>query len=164
MGVESEKIHSLHNLINTKYSQIKTKLNVEEVSVPFNEVNMSVQLPVLMYHHLDEEIANEQTIPINRFEKHMSALSKNDYTTVSLMQILEYIYYGKALPENPILITFDDGYTSNYEYAFPILKEYGMKAVFLLLDHLWEKTIIKIMKRYSVHGNMEVQELYPDNR
>ena len=33
------------------------------------------------------------------------------------------------MPENPVLITFDDGYTSNYELAYPILEKYNMKAV-----------------------------------
>ena len=33
-----------------------------------------------------------------------------------------------ALPEKPILITFDDGYRSNYDLVYPILREYGVKA------------------------------------
>lgn len=35
---------------------------------------------------------------------------------------------GDALPEKPILITFDDGYRSNYDLVYPILREYGVKA------------------------------------
>jgi len=35
---------------------------------------------------------------------------------------------GHALPEKPILITFDDGYRSNYDLVYPILQEYGVKA------------------------------------
>ena len=32
------------------------------------------------------------------------------------------------LPEKPVLITFDDGYRSNYDLVYPILKEYSVKA------------------------------------
>ena len=32
------------------------------------------------------------------------------------------------LPEKPILITFDDGYRSNYKLLYPILQKYNVKA------------------------------------
>lgn len=39
------------------------------------------------------------------------------------------------LPQKPILITFDDGYYSNYEYIYPILKKYNVKAsIFIVTD------------------------------
>ncbi|MEK9145816.1 MAG: polysaccharide deacetylase family protein, partial [Elusimicrobiota bacterium] len=43
----------------------------------------------------------------------------------------------KSLPENPVLITFDDGYANNYETAFPVLQELKVKAnVFLVFETL----------------------------
>ena len=42
-----------------------------------------------------------------------------------------------SLPEKPILINFDDGYYSNYEYVFPILKKYNVKAsIFVVTDKI----------------------------
>lgn len=41
------------------------------------------------------------------------------------------------LPSKPILITFDDGYYSNYEYIYPILKKYNAKAsIFVVTDRI----------------------------
>ena len=41
------------------------------------------------------------------------------------------------LPSKPILITFDDGYYSNYEYIYPILKKYNVKAsIFITTDKI----------------------------
>lgn len=52
------------------------------------------------------------------------------------MQELNDAYNLKAeLPSKPILITFDDGYYSNYEYIYPILKKYNAKAsIFIVTD------------------------------
>jgi len=43
-----------------------------------------------------------------------------------------YIKYNEPLPKKPIIITFDDGYKSNYDYAYPVLKELGMKATIFI--------------------------------
>jgi peptidoglycan/xylan/chitin deacetylase (PgdA/CDA1 family) len=39
---------------------------------------------------------------------------------------------GKALPRNPVLLTFDDGYLDNYEVVLPLLRKHGMKAMFFI--------------------------------
>ena len=42
---------------------------------------------------------------------------------------------GAELPENPIMITFDDGYEDNYQNAYPILKKYGFTGtIFVITD------------------------------
>lgn len=38
---------------------------------------------------------------------------------------------GAELPENPIMITFDDGYEDNYQNAYPILKNMVLQVLFL---------------------------------
>ena len=56
------------------------------------------------------------------------ALHEAGFKTVSLQQLYNYVHFGTELPGKPIVLTFDDGYFSNYEYAFPILQEYDMQA------------------------------------
>ena len=47
------------------------------------------------------------------------------------------LYSSSNLPEKPILVTLDDGYYSNYEYIFPILKKYNVKAsIFIVTDKI----------------------------
>ena len=86
-------------------------------------------LPVLMYHHLTEEGGGNVTVSAACFAEQMAALSAARYTAVGLEDLYAYVEEGTALPDKPILITFDDGYKSNYEIAWPILEKYGMKAV-----------------------------------
>ena len=56
-------------------------------------------------------------------------LSENGYTAVLSEDLINYTESGAALPEKPILLTFDDGYYNNYLYAYPTAKRYGMKFV-----------------------------------
>ena len=90
-----------------------------------------VDVPILMYHHITEEadvVENSMTITPERFDEHVKMMIEMGYTPIFLEELIAYVEYGLALPEKPICITFDDGYTSNYEYAFPILEKYDAKA------------------------------------
>ena len=62
------------------------------------------------------------------FAGQMDALKAAGYTTVDIWQLRDYVEHGTPLPEKPVMISFDDGYESNYSIAYPILKERGFKA------------------------------------
>ena len=89
---------------------------------------VSRDVPVLMWHNLAEESSGDMTISVDMFRAQIEALHEAGFKTVSLQQLYDYVHFGTELPEKPIVLTFDDGYFSNYEYAYPILREYGMQA------------------------------------
>lgn len=89
----------------------------------------SCNVPILMYHHLDEDVTNNAVITPLKFEEHIRALKISGYSSITLQQLADYVEKGIDLPEKPVLITFDDGYSSNYELAYPILKKYNMSGV-----------------------------------
>ncbi|QIB68534.1 polysaccharide deacetylase family protein [Aminipila butyrica] len=88
-------------------------------------------IPILMYHHFVKEPvkgAMGATITEEKFQEDMNYLANNKYTPL-LPQDLKAILAGKkTMPKNPIMITFDDGYESVYNIAYPILEKTGMKA------------------------------------
>ena len=89
----------------------------------------SKKIPVLMYHDIgDEEPDNGMVITPELFEEQLAALRNAGYESVSFAELEEYVNGTGALPERCVVITFDDGYLSNYEYAYPILRKYGFKA------------------------------------
>lgn len=94
------------------------------------------KLPILMYHHLvpDGEACNEMTITAGRMEQDLQWLRDNGYHTVLPRELAA----GQALPEKPVLLTFDDGYRSNYELLFPLLQKYQMKAVISIIACMQE--------------------------
>lgn len=91
-----------------------------------------VELPIVMYHHILKEQArlNKYTISPEEFRQDMQYLKDNGYTPISMAELIAWANEGAALPEKPAMITFDDGYESFYEYAYPILQEFGFRAVF----------------------------------
>ena len=108
-----------------------------------NKQRADVKIPVLLYHNFvttvpdsDPDNFNYINTPIC-FEENIKTLLDNGYSIISIKDLND-AYSGKiALPDKPIIITFDDGYYSNYEYIYPILKKYNAKvSIFIVTDKI----------------------------
>ncbi|MDD6484982.1 MAG: polysaccharide deacetylase family protein [Clostridiales bacterium] len=120
-------------------------------------------VPVLMYHNLSTEPSdNAMTITVDLFEEHLKALRDNGYTTITLTELEDYVKKGTELPQKPVVITFDDGYTSNYDYAFGLLEKYGAKATIFCVGATMGMDIYKDTgKKMNPHFNYEqAREMY----
>ncbi|MGY4796678.1 polysaccharide deacetylase family protein [Lysinibacillus fusiformis] len=99
------------------------------------------EIPILMYHHLEENINNNTVISPENFENQMKLLKMEGYHAISAQQLYDYLNGQTPLPQKPVLITFDDGYFSNYEKAYPILKKYDMHAeIFVIASRILENS------------------------
>lgn len=86
------------------------------------------KLHILMYHDIVKQQTGklgDWTTTAELFRQDMQWLRDHGYTSYLPSEIIN----GPALSDKAVLITFDDGYLSNYTLALPILREYGMKAV-----------------------------------
>lgn len=99
---------------------------------PDEKAMVKTELPIVMYHHILKEQTrlNKYTISPQEFRQDMEYIKNGGYTPIFLTELVESTRGGAPLPSKPVVITFDDGYESFYEYIYPILKEYGYKAVF----------------------------------
>ncbi len=66
-------------------------------------------------------------LPVDVF-KDTCALLAEDYHVISLEELVTAHINRLSLPENSVVLTFDDGYASNYELAYPILRKYHLPA------------------------------------
>lgn len=98
---------------------------------------LSTRIPILMYHSIQASDGGESsgyyettTSPL-KFAEHMAYLSRNGYRTLGLGEVQERLRAGQPC-ERYIAITFDDGYSDFYVYAYPVLNEYGFMATVFL--------------------------------
>lgn len=88
-------------------------------------------LPVVMYHQLTKnpKKSGKYVLTIEQFEKDLVFLKSKRYQSVTLKQLVDFSQGKGDLPEKSIMITFDDGNETLYEYALPLLEKYGFTAV-----------------------------------
>lgn len=81
------------------------------------------KIPVLLYHDISHRYRDPYTISPSLFAAHMEWLYGNGYRALSLRDA-DNDTGGKR-----VILTFDDGYESFLEYAYPLLTEYGFTAI-----------------------------------
>jgi peptidoglycan/xylan/chitin deacetylase (PgdA/CDA1 family) len=69
------------------------------------------------------------------FDAQMGYLAKSGYRVISFSDLEAHLTTGASLPAKPIIISFDDGWSDQFEYAFPILKKYGFTATFFVFTN-----------------------------
>ena len=89
------------------------------------------RLPILMYHTICNHSSNSKglTLSYDKLEAQFQYLVAKGYTSLHFRDI-EKFKHTNDFPEKPIIITFDDVYVNQYEFAYPLLKKYNLKACF----------------------------------
>lgn len=100
-------------------------------------------LPTLMYHKIGDAPPGSRLkklwVTAEDFRRQLAYLRDHGYTAVDFRDWRDAEKGVKPLPSKPVLITFDDGYMNNYELAYPILREFGMKGAVFLVYETMEK-------------------------
>ena len=96
---------------------------------------MMTFFPILTYHQLfDDREDNNLTyaIHVNDFERQIEYLYQNGFRTIVLNDNIAYSRKTFVTNRKLVCITFDDGASSDFFYAFPILKKYDFTGVFFI--------------------------------
>ncbi len=92
-------------------------------------------VPILAYHVINAPPAQSSAapalyVPVQEFSDQMHALKADGWNAVTLDQLEAYWTRGVGLgPGKPIVISFDNGYASQYTNALPVLKQLGWVGV-----------------------------------
>ncbi|AKQ75433.1 polysaccharide deacetylase [Bacillus licheniformis WX-02] len=135
------------------------------------KVKSPARIPILMYHSISS--GNSLRVPEGEFRGHMKWLKDNGYYTLTPEEAYIVLTQDKMPSDKCVLITFDDGYTDNFEKAYPILKGYGMKATIFMIgksvggkNHLTEKQMNEMRRNgisiqsHTIH-HVELNGLAP---
>lgn len=102
--------------------------------------NAGVTVRVIMYHQIcnDPAVLGDYAVTPEILRNDFEYMKNNNIHPVSFAQLSRYVKFGEALPENPIVITFDDGERSFITKVLPLLKEYNFPANINIVGSLVE--------------------------
>src|SRR5512140_1279369 len=96
-------------------------------------VDQTAQVIIFCYHRLVDKVRYPGTeITPAAFEAQMKELKDKGITVISMQDLLAWKRGEKNIPPRCAVITFDDGYKSQYEVAWPILKKYAYPFTMLI--------------------------------
>lgn len=97
-----------------------------------------MSVPILMYHHV---LPNSGFIAasVAEFTAQMRFIARAGYKTLSMAEFIAYKRAEFTPPKKSVLITFDDGWKDNFVYAYPILRDLGLRATLFIVSGWVEK-------------------------
>jgi len=100
---------------------------------PVPLVGFCLNVPVLMYHHIQPEAEAQAkgqkalTVDSGAFDLQMGYLASHGYSAISAQQLVDALISHTQLSKS-IVVTIDDGYSDIYQYAYPVLQKYHIIA------------------------------------
>lgn len=124
---------------------------------------MKNDLTIVMYHYVRDlkhsRYPNIKGLGLDLFKKQVHFF-KERYNFVSCEEVLEAKYAQKKLPENSILLTFDDGYIDHYTNVFPILKENNVQGFFAVPGKLIvENKVLDVNKIHFILASTPIKKI-----
>ncbi len=132
------------------YHELRERGTIGESGTSAVEVatNCDAALPKALFAYTDD------------FEKQMDMLQNGGFNIISMQDVRDFYEKGKTLPENAVLITFDDAFQSVLRYAYPVLKKRGLQATLFVVRGWLAKTAKRFNPEKSVvMSEREVNEM-----
>lgn len=123
------------------------------------------RLSIVMYHYVrpikDSKYPEIKGLELDLFCQQIRYFHEH-FHVVTMEQVIDSLENKAKLPENAMLLTFDDGYIDHYKYVFPILKEYGMQGSFFVPSGVLKyKTVLDVNKIHFILACTKIEELLP---
>ena len=108
---------------------------------------------ILMYHAVDT-VGDRFTVNKDEFQKQIFFLLNNSYNFVTLDEIYLHIIGAKKIIQKAVHISFDDGYSSIFKNAIPILWEYTLPfSIALIVENIGQDNYISLDQIREISHN-----------
>ena len=108
--------------------------------IPIPQRPNTTRVPILMYHQIDEipqgsAFTQGLFVTPEVFEEQLAYLVKKNYKSISPEELYTLLKNQPNPTQKSVMITFDDSKSSQYKYAYPLLKKYGLNAIFYVVTN-----------------------------
>ena len=120
------------------YAEVPTSANQ---SLPFASATSSIEVPILVFHVVrpsypsDSKGVRAIAQTPETFDAEMGYLDAAGYQVVSFDDLERHLADATPLPSHPVIISFDDGWRDQFEYALPVLEKYRYSATFFVFTN-----------------------------
>lgn len=124
------------------------------------------QLKVVMYHYV-RDLKNSRYpgikgLSLEKFKGQIEYLHTH-YHIVRVEDVIASYDGGRQLPEDAMLLTFDDGYVDHFTNVFPILDRYGIQGSFYIPAKTFaENKLLDVNKIHFILASADIDRLLPD--
>lgn len=121
------------------------------------------ELSVVMYHYV-RDLENSRYPKIrgldySLFRQQIQYLKEN-FSIITMEELIASYEEAYELPENALLLSFDDGYKDHYLNVYPVLKEYGIQGSFFIPGKTFhESVLLDVNKIHFILASMPIREL-----
>ena len=124
------------------------------------------RLYISMYHYVRDlshsRYPEIKGMSVEAFKQQLDFFEAN-FNIIRMEDVIEATASGKSLPDNALLLTFDDGYADHFDYVFPILSNRGHQGSFFIPGKTF--TVHKLLDVNKIHyilAAADITELYKD--
>lgn len=124
------------------------------------------KLYIVMYHYVRNlkysRFPELKGLDLELFKEQIKFL-KNNFNIIRMEDVIAYYTGNYVLPENAVLLTFDDGYSDNYLNVFPILQEEKLQGSFFIPAKTFiEHQVLDVNKVHFVLASTNINNLIQD--
>jgi len=117
---------------------------------------------IVMYHYVRDlsrsRYPDINALTVDEFRYQLDYL-ESEYTFITVDELQSALLNDGDLPENAVLLTFDDGFADHYETVFPILKQRGIQGAFFPpVDPIENDTVLDVHKIHTILAERDDDE------